>query len=112
MKKHIKAEYIAALRSKKYPQGTDTLKNIHGEFCFLGVLCQMYAEQFGISWEEDEDKVFDPEFLGETELLPQAVAEWAGIERDPKIEGRRIVDINDEDKLTFAGFADLVEEKL
>ncbi len=43
MNAEIKAKRVAALRSGKYKQGRHNLKTTDGEFCCLGVLCEIVA---------------------------------------------------------------------
>ena len=112
MNNFIKAEWVAALRSKEYQQGGDSLKDAAGALCVLGVLCELYAEQHGVPWVEDANGIFDTSFLGETEVLPKEVSEWAELDSNPDLGGTLVVDLNDYDKLTFKEFAVLIEDKL
>lgn len=41
MNPEFKAEWIAALRSKAYPQGEGRLRSEDGKFCCLGVACEL-----------------------------------------------------------------------
>jgi len=41
MNKELRDEWVAALRSGKYEQGQDQLKTSAGEYCCLGVLCEV-----------------------------------------------------------------------
>src|SRR5574338_724199 len=41
----IVKEWIDALRSGKYQQGTRKLRGINNDYCCLGVLCDMYVRQ-------------------------------------------------------------------
>lgn len=41
MNKDIKKQWVDALRSGKYKQGKTRLKTCHGEYCCLGVLCEI-----------------------------------------------------------------------
>ena len=72
--------WVKALRSGKYEQGIDGL-NINDEFyCCLGVLCEV-AMQNGLSLTKDDDTDSEwVEYDGDAEQLPQAVADWVGLE--------------------------------
>lgn len=45
MKAELKAKWIAALRSGKYPQARKQLRTVDGRFCCLGVLCEVAGIQ-------------------------------------------------------------------
>lgn len=45
----LKAEWVAALRSGKYEQGTSFL-NRDNKFCCLGVLCDLIKDEVGGQW--------------------------------------------------------------
>lgn len=79
MKAKIKKQLIAALRSGEYEQGNGCLKN-GNNFCCLGVLCDIYRKEnegkFKAEWFPKDDGEI---FLGETEILPQSVLDWAGM---------------------------------
>lgn len=44
MNKKIKAKWIKALKSGDYKQGTGQLRDKDNNFCCLGVLCNLYAQ--------------------------------------------------------------------
>ncbi len=54
-----KAQWVAALRSGEFPQGQSELKTAEGEFCCLGVACELaYREgklNFGEVASDEED---------------------------------------------------------
>lgn len=80
MDKRIKKLWIDALRSEKYKQGKGGLRNNFNEFCCLGVLCDLYSKEQGARWRQTSlrhDKVF--RIQRQTGVLPNKVAEWAGI---------------------------------
>ena len=133
----IKPLWIAALRSGEYKQGHHTLHSKDGCFCALGVLCDLYAKQFGFEWEEQEALIGSSNrFLTVMALqhkfnngekyysvaVPQSpIASWAGMQANPWLQvttpsGVRseyhMSEINDKLELTFAQIADLIEEQL
>lgn len=128
MNEDIKARWVAALRSDEYEQGKDWLCK-DGKYCCLGVLSDLAVKDGVIDAPEattwDEAAL---NFDGEPALLPEAVAEWAGIMRfdehydgvvvpaeDPIVpfgdEEKTLAELNDEGK-TFSELADLIEEHL
>lgn len=132
MKKEIADQWVAALRSGKYQQGTgclrysDTLSNavpVEGtSFCCLGVLCDLYVEA-----HKDEPGWLDDDTIkGEEHHLPTEVMLWAGIssengqlhngpaciednehEECPHVWHDNLVDMNDEG-CTFEQIADVI----
>lgn len=76
MKKEVKQKWTAALRSGEYQQGRKVLRTAEGQFCCLGVLCDLYSKEIGTEWKFEEGEW---KFLGKAGLLPVAVARWAGL---------------------------------
>lgn len=83
----IRARWVAALRSGKYPQGHEYLRDKTGGLCCLGVLCELAVtdgvipapEKVGDEWlyvNEADDDLPD---IGTD--LPDAVRRWAGLAR-------------------------------
>lgn len=68
--------WVAALRSGNYRQGIHHL-NRNGQFCCLGVLCELAMEEL----PELERTVHDDgevDYDGAAQVLPTRVAEWLG----------------------------------
>jgi hypothetical protein len=84
MNEEIKEAWKTELRSGKYPQGNNYLRqwNIDTqpcEYCCLGVLCEMSG--LG-EWEEFITQAGDRKaysYLDSDQYLPDEVAEWSGI---------------------------------
>lgn len=77
MKPQIKKLWVDALRSGKYKQGKGQLRTEEGNFCCLGVLCNLHAE----AHPEIANQEIDQEtYMGEFGNLPKEVAKWAGID--------------------------------
>ena len=121
MNPDVKEKWLEALRSGKYKQGTGAL-NKDGRFCCLGVLCDLFAEDDDCNgaWQElDENALtFKPDGRpGRHAFLPDAVAEWAGIEispSDPFVSDdndETLSQLNDSGR-TFRQIADIIEEEL
>ena len=60
MKPEIQAEWVAALRSGEYKQGTGVLRSEANEFCCLGVLCDL-AVKAGVAVEVQQKRLLDEE---------------------------------------------------
>src|SRR5690348_17476896 len=99
MDPQIKAEWVAALRSGEYRQGSGTLRSDQDEFCCLGVLCDLAVKAGvpGITVEERHSQVSNtllgyayggpeiPDVKGSTTsyaYLPAAVMAWAGLDSE------------------------------
>ena len=79
-------ELIAALRSGKYEQGHDQLRNGNA-FCCLGVACDLYNKDL---WKRDH-------FLDHLGSLPNEVLFWYGFPHrlGPTISGTNLAGWND-----------------
>lgn len=96
MKKEIAKRWIKALRSGKYKQGQNYLKqfNKKGEVkhCCLGVLCELYNDTMKKShkktlnekiWDDDIDAEYGYFRLNKKAgELPSVVRKWAGIKNE------------------------------
>ena len=115
MDKRIKKLWIDALTGKskkKYTQGKDKLRD-NGNFCCLGVLCDLHRIEFHNSWDGDEEfrTYYDADFA-----LPQTVFEWAGLEdENPDIFMGKYEDtlagLNDSGS-TFNEIAQIIKQQL
>lgn len=102
MKKLIAIQWAKALRSNRYKQGQNLLAS-EGEYCCLGVLCELYNEeqkkknkktlQVKILPVVPGKKFTCKEYNGERETLPKEVRKWAGI----KTPNGVMESINDDD---------------
>lgn len=120
MNAKVKRRWIKALRGGKYQQGKHALRT-NGKFCCLGVLCDLHATETGGTWEplsHTSQRVY----LGEENVLPGEVVEWAGLTEDeltdpgnPKLGNHRnsagAVSINDRGE-TFEYIANRIEKYL
>lgn len=123
MNKDIKAQWIEALRSKKYKQGKNALripapKGL--QYCCMGVLADLYVQQFPDKARWDDLEGTDISYFMqegydylESSLLPSSVVEWAQI---PSSSGRygnsdvSLVGMND-DGFSFSEIADVIEKE-
>lgn len=127
MKKNIADAWIAALRSGKYQQGTGRLIDVlnstgDARYCCLGVLCEL-AEEAGVvkrlpntisgavQYPDTNDQI-------RTGVLPDVVADWAGMETncgdfaEPSDWGtayRSLMSMNDSG-VPFSEIADIIEK--
>ena len=119
MKKHIKEQWIKALRSGEYAQGVGYLKSGTGDneaYCCLGVLCDLAVKagaDIGVYVDTDEEVWF---FDTNGEVLPESVMEWSGLNSHIGSYGegeshvtKSLAWRNDEGD-SFAKIADLIEE--
>ncbi len=127
MNADVKAKWLAALRGeleespgKPFEQAHSQL-TLQGDFCCLGVLCELYRRDTGKGrW--DHSDVVGEHFLTDTGIveegsLPVSVRDWAGLgSHDPDV-------VHDDDNFTslatlndhgsdFAELADLIEAQL
>jgi hypothetical protein len=121
MNERIKKLWLDALRSDKYKQARDRLRDGDG-FCCLGVLCDIVKNDVGGRWEGPEDNAqFIVGYEHATGALPAAVQELAGLKQaNPEIEAIMIKDENapvslagmNDHGVSFAEIADIIEEHL
>jgi hypothetical protein len=129
MKKLIKEQWLAALRSGEYEQNRGQLRT-QGKFCVLGVLADLHSKTGYSKWAETEThwKYVDPDGSDTEYFLTPAVLKWSKLkDASPKVkfngvEGVSIVNLNDGDvydskykaevpAMSFTELADLIEEQ-
>lgn len=116
MKKKVKKMWVEALTNGSYQQGKFCLQN-NGQFCCLGVLCDLHAKETGGVWTQIPDG--SGMYEGMTAILPELVRKWAGLDRrvptltSPKNQDETLdmVVLND-GGATFAQLAELIEAQL
>lgn len=119
MNKEIKEKWVAALRSGKYKQGYNRLKNIIlvaerkdvVTHCCLGVLCELAVEE-NICYEND--RYFgSKEHALNWDALPKVVFVWAELDdSDPMVEDHHLSIWNDRYQKSFNEIADLIDKNL
>lgn len=116
MDARVKTQWLAALRSGEYDQRYWQLR-FGGEYCCLGVLCDLHAKETGSEWGSLADD--DDSYLDSTGSLPAEVITWSGLEdADPEIGEDEYAhpttasDWNDSFQKTFTEIADLIERHL
>lgn len=103
-------KWVAALRSGKYNQGCDYLNN-NGEFCCLGVACDLYSKEHDIDIEVRGDVTY---YDGENEFLPRIVQDWLGMHSCDGSYGlphTRTLAIDNDNGKTFDDIASIIEER-
>lgn len=80
MKSDIKQKWIDALRSGKYRQALGSLKEGSNKYCCLGVLCDIYINETKAAQWNHNNRVEWGNIERSGQLLPDTIAEWAGIE--------------------------------
>ena len=123
-------KWVDALRSGKYKQTREALRNDEGnepKFCCLGVACDLYAKETNVDgWQKIETGVntlykFVSEESSSEAALPRPVAEWLGLnsvegEFDPELAGLKVstlIALNDDHDMRydFKKIADIIESQ-
>jgi hypothetical protein len=117
MKRDIATKWTAALRSGEYQQGKEVLR-ANDSFCCLGVLCELHRQENGGEWvptQTGSSRVAGsqdysaPNGDWDHSLLPEAVADWAGLRSvGPEVGDRELAERNDSG-WTFSQLAGLIE---
>jgi hypothetical protein len=103
MQSELKQKWVEALRSGKYEQGKNNLRNVNNNFCCLGVLCDLVDP---IKWEEgDRESRF---YNGHKAFLPDAIQESAGLE----VSRLNVLMAMNDSGRTFDQIADYIEREL
>ena len=111
MNSRVKKQWLAALRSGTYGQGTAALR-FENTFCCLGVLCDLHSKVAFVGWEYDEATGIH-RYLGETMILPRPVCEWAGLdEQNPRALKAGLTAHNDVKLRSFVRLARIIERNL
>jgi hypothetical protein len=125
MNPEIKAQWVAALRSGEYKQGTGRLHLALEEgaekMCCLGVLSHLAYVSGVCDRQATPCNVYAYGREGNTATLPQEVTTWSGLDDDsPYVNGLLLTVHNDGDDTqerrlfpkSFLEIADLIEEHL
>lgn len=80
MNQAIKERWIESLRSGEYEQTQGRLRDETG-YCCLGVLCDLYAQEKNIEWNDQEELGMRYYTINhEISLLPEDVMKWAELD--------------------------------
>lgn len=102
MNAEFKAKWVEALRSGKYRQTQQALREKNA-YCCLGVACDISG--FGV-WDDDR---FLHEEGNNTGYLPTGLRERMGLEQ---LQESSLITMNDDEGKTFAEIADYIEANL
>lgn len=115
MNPEIKEQWISALRSGDYVQGTGWLRSADNKYCCLGVLCELAVGAGVITCNTVEwSETF---YQGNSTVLPIEVEKWAEIGSclgsfEGMIEGTcSLAHLNDSGFYDFSQIANVIEEK-
>jgi hypothetical protein len=107
MNPQVKTDWVAALRSTRYTQGEGILKSYDGDFCALGVLCDLHAHTSDEPWVHCGNAFT---YLGEALICPENVQSWAQLD---SAQCSQISTLNDKSPTAgFAHIADYIETYL
>ena len=109
----FKAKWLEALRSGRYLQTREKLRDKSG-FCCLGVACDISgkgtwkASLNGKQWKQMQTFVISPYGSSKT-CIPSPLREEIGL---TEAEHKSLANLNDSGKATFANIADWIERNL
>jgi hypothetical protein len=114
--KEVRAKWVAALRSGKYKQGKYSLRSNYDNYCCLGVLCELAAQE-GIAKRTGgthENFRYDDHNTN----LPESVIRWAGLSdrsggyvKDDVNNPTSLMSDNDGHHKDFNEIADIIESE-
>jgi hypothetical protein len=112
----VKTEFVAALRSGKYKQGSGRLKE-KDCFCVYGVLCDLYLKKHNKRWVFSLSRFFA---IDSSLYPPKEVLEWADLKEDQVLDcviddeqrEEDLMSLNDSHFFSFKILADLIQEQL
>lgn len=116
MKKTIVKQWVKNLRSGEYAQGRETLKDVDGKYCCLGVLADMYSKATKVEWYANSNILRAREYSieGEAGVLANPILNWAGVKGNETdflqglVGDAGLVFIND-NGMPFSKIADIIE---
>lgn len=108
MKKVIAMRWVEALRSKQYKQGRGQLRDVKNQFCCLGVLCNLHAQDNPKFAAEQNDLESYDDSSG---YAPTIICAWAGLKTingSYTQNGKSLAGLND-GGADFFEIADIIE---
>ena len=109
--KQIRKAWVKALRSGKYKQGRNKLRNKNNEYCCLGVLCELAVKEGVIPEPKEGRRGYS--YNRQAAYPPVLVAEWAGLKVRKGSYSNGVSDLahdNDNGK-SFDKIADTIERE-
>lgn len=108
MQSEIKAKWVEALRSGKYKQALQVLRDTdEGAYCCLGVLCDIIdssrwdSDGYYLGTDSDEETEYE-------DMPPESILEVSGLRHD---QAEKLASMND-NGIPFTGIAELIEKDL
>lgn len=101
-RKKFLIDWIIALRSGNYQQGTGGLRT-DNTYCCLGVGCEVYDTA---SWVKHDDGIYS--YKGGILFFPKFLKDLTGISPDQE---KKLIEMNDDGK-TFVEIADHIEQEI
>ena len=105
-------KWVDALRSGEYSQARGRLKDRCGNYCCLGVACELYRQEVGGAWNCEHD--FRPSKRGMPVQgsLPSRVRNWLNLNENDGATavGNSLAVLND-NGASFAEIADVIESE-
>ena len=113
MDKTLKRKLLKALRSGKYKQTTNGLRE-YNKFCVLGVLLDVYDKsKWHLGKKIDGKLYYNSEWFygrnNQDTCVPPSIARKIGLKLQ---DAYTLIDLNDYDQKTFAEIADWIDENL
>lgn len=108
MKRSIALRWAKALESGEYEQGIGQLRTSRNEFCCLGVLCNLHAEDNPDVAKKQKSKT---KYMTCTGVLPDEVIQWADMcSTLGCIQETSLAELNDKSELTFPEIAKVIRK--
>lgn len=116
-------KWVKALRSREYDQGREWLQTADGKYCCLGVACDVYEKETGITLPKNRKGCFS---CTDESLSDEygCVREWLGLKTedgrgDPVLEDNSflvesyssLMSVNDSGDYDFQDIANIIEAK-
>lgn len=104
-------EWVAALRSGKYPQERGKLHNPDGTFCCLGVLCEVLVGKQIVTrngWGYQFDTQDEQGHIWMTTTLQEPILHMVGL---GYADMAKLINMNDDDDKSFPEIADWLAER-
>lgn len=113
MNQQMKQQWVDALRSGTYAQGTMALRNTHDDtYCVNGVLCDLHSQAHGGAGWEQLGLRRAWFYLTNHSFPDKAVRRWAGVDEDTLTELERLNDARGREQLNFEELALYIENNL